>query len=279
MREEVQLIRDFWDEATSFHLRGNCYGLEDFKAGGCALHRIELEELGDVKGKELLHLQCHFGLDTLSWARRGAKVTGIDLSPEGVRAARALSQECGVPGEFVCSDLYDVRSALPKASAFDIVFTSYGVICWLPDLVRWAEIIAYYLKPGGVFYIAEAHPTARIFPTEIDMEKVGSFRPWLGYFHDPAGNRWPPEPDYGNPAETHTVGAHDWQHSLSDVVNALTGAGLVIEYLNEFPFCAWPVVAGCVLVEKGASAASGYYGLPAGRPSLPLMFSIRARKP
>src|SRR5450755_2465186 len=158
MREELELNRARWDEATRFHMRGNVYGVEDFKAGQCRLHRVQVEELGDVRGKRLLHLQCHFGLDTLSWARRGAEVTGVDFSPEGIAAARALSDESGVPGTFVCSDLYSLPDVLSTANPFDVVFTSYGVLNWLPDLKIWGELIFRYLRPGGLFYIVEAHP-------------------------------------------------------------------------------------------------------------------------
>jgi SAM-dependent methyltransferase len=278
MREELALNRDHWDESTTIHTAGNVYGIDDFKAGRCRLHRIEVEQVGDVSGKSLLHLQCHFGIDTLSWARRGAKVTGIDFSPKAIEAARRLSKETGVPGDFVCSNLYELCAHLDGQSAFDIVYTSYGVICWLPDLVEWGRIIAHFLKPGGLFYIIEAHPVARMFPMEQDMPKVGAFRPWMSYFHNPAGARWPGEADYANPEVVHQVGAHDWQHSMADIVNSLIGAGLQIESLHEFPFCAWPVVAGCEVVER-FSDSHAYYGLPASQVQIPLMFSIRARKP
>jgi SAM-dependent methyltransferase len=278
MREEFELNRARWDEATRFHTRGNVYGLEDFKAGHCRLHRDEKEELGDVAGKRLLHLQCHFGLDTLSWARRGAQVTGVDFSPEAIAFARGLSAETHVPGQFVCSNLYELPEQLSTASPFDIVFTSYGALNWLPDLKRWAELICAYLRPGGTFYVVEAHPAARMFPTSEDLPKFPPLRPFLSYFHDPAGVRWPPGPDYADQETQHEYGAHEWQHSLSDIVGALLGAGLVLDQLHEFSYCAWQVVAGCELVER-FSESHGYYGFPAAEPQLPLMFSIRAHKP
>ena len=165
MKDELELNRVHWDESTRVHLRGDLYGLETFKAGGCRLHRVELEEVGDVKGKRLLHLQCHFGLDTLSWARHGAIVTGVDFSTESIAAARRLAADTGIEAEFVCCDLYELPEALLSFHSFDIVYTSYGVLCWLPDLAPWAALIAHYLKPGGLFYIAEAHPcTAHVSP-------------------------------------------------------------------------------------------------------------------
>lgn len=278
MQKELELNRDHWDEATRFHTRADVYGVEDFRAGGCRLHRVEVEEVGDVRGKRLLHLQCHFGLDTLSWARRGARVTGIDFSPQAIALARQLVTETGVPGEFVLSDLYALPEALRADHAFDVVYTSYGALCWLPDLPRWGAIVARYLAPGGFFYIVEGHPSARMFPMDEDMPRAGSFRPVFPYFHDPAGTAWPADADYADPSARHTIGSHDWQHSLSDIVNSLVRAGLVIEWLHEFPFCAWKIVAGCEVVER-FSGSHQYYGLPASQPAMPLMFSLRARKP
>jgi 2-polyprenyl-3-methyl-5-hydroxy-6-metoxy-1,4-benzoquinol methylase len=277
MRKELELNRRRWDAATDMHTTGNVYGIDDFKAGACRLHRVEVEEVGDVRGKSLLHLQCHFGIDTLSWARRGATVTGVDFSPKGIEAARRLSAESGVPGEFVCSNLYELQNALPRPASFEIVYTSYGVLNWLPDLASWGALIAHYLAPGGFFYIVESHPTAWMFPTPLDIAEAGSFRAWLPYFHDPAGIRWPPSPDYADPSVQHEVGAHEWHHSIGDILNALIGAGLTIEWLHEFPYCAWEVVAGCEVVER-FSSSHAYYGLPKSQPQLPLMFSVRARK-
>jgi SAM-dependent methyltransferase len=278
MREEMKLNRDHWDAAARIHTAGNMYGIEDFKAGACRLHRVEVEEVGDVRSKSLLHLQCHFGIDTLSWARRGAKVTGVDFSPVAIDAAKKLSAESGVPGKFICCNLFDLPQHLKTPAAFDIIFTSYGVLCWLPDLAPWGKLIAHYLKPGGFFYIVEAHPTARIFPIDEDMPKAGSFRPYFNYFHDDAGMRWPGGADYADPTITNPVDQHEWHHSMADNLNALISAGLTIEWLHEFPFCAWAVVAGCEVVER-FSPTHAYYGLPQSQPQLPLMFSLKATKP
>jgi SAM-dependent methyltransferase len=277
MRREIEQNRSYWDEATDFHARGNVYGIEDFKSGMCRLHRVEVEEVGDVRGKRLLHLQCHFGIDTLSWARRGAIVTGVDLSPKAITLARELSRETGVPGEFSCTNIYDLPTLLDATGGFDIVYTSYGALNWLPDLKRWGEIIAHYLRPGGFFYVVDAHPTATVFPLDQDMPRVGSFTPHISYFYDSAGIAWPPEPDYADEGAMHTVGAHEWHHTLGDILGALIGAGLSIEWLHEFSYCAWKVVAGCEIVER-FSDSHAYYARPSHEPKLPLMFSVRARK-
>jgi len=276
MREELELNRAHWDEATRLHTRGNVYGLEDFRAGACRLHRVEREEVGEVRGRRLLHLQCHFGLDTLSWARRGAQVTGVDFSPEGVAFARKLAAESGLDARFVCSDVYALRGTLDEPASFDVVFTSHGVLNWLPELEPWAQTIAHFLAPGGFFYIVEAHPTARMFPTDEDMAKAGAFTPYFPYFHDPRGVRWPATTDYADETTLHTVGDHEWWHSLGDIVNALLGAGLRLDFLHEFPFCSWKVVAGCEPVETFGTT-HGYCARPG--PALPLMFSLRATKP
>lgn len=278
MREELQLNRTHWDEATRIHTRGNVYGIDDFRAGGCRLHRVELEEVGDVRGKRLLHLQCHFGLDTLSWARRGARVTGVDLSPEAIDFARGLARETNLDAEFVCSDVYAVEAALDRPQGFDIVFTSYGALNWLPDLQPWARLIARYLAPGGFFYVVEQHPTSRMFPIDSDMPQVGTFRPIFPYFHDPAGVRYSGTADYADPNATHAVDSHEWQHSLGDIVNALLQAGLRLDFLHEFPYCAWEVVAGVQPVEV-FSSAHAYYARPASEVQLPLMFSLKATRP
>jgi SAM-dependent methyltransferase len=277
MREELELNRAHWDEATEIHGRANVYGIEDFKAGLCRLHRVEVEEVGDVSGKRLLHLQCHFGIDTLSWARRGARVTGADFSPQGIALAKRLAEETLLSAEFVCSDLYSLRDNFDAAAQFDIVYASYGVLNWLPDLDGWARVIAHYLKPGGFFYIVESHPAARIFPIDEDMPKAKTFRPFFSYFHDPAGIRWPATADYADASAVHQVATHEWQHTLSDIINSLLRAGLALEFVHEFPYCAWPVVAGSVEIER-FSSSHGYFA-PPDQPPLPLMFSLRARKP
>jgi len=123
-----------------------------FRNGEVHLYPIEIEEVGDVRGKSLLHLQCHFGMDTMSWARLGADVTGLDFSDNAIETARQISAELEIPARFVCSNIYDAPNVLSEK--FDIVFTSYGALCWLPDLKKWGEVVAHFVKPGGIFYIA-----------------------------------------------------------------------------------------------------------------------------
>ena len=146
------------------HIKSATYNVEGFKRGMLTLHDPELEGLGDVSGKKLLHLQCHFGLDTLSWARMGADVTGVDFSEEAIITAKSLAGELGIKADFLCSNIYDLEGKLE--TEFDVVYTSYGVINWLHDIKEWGRIAARYLKPGGVFFMAEFHPFMWVFDDE-----------------------------------------------------------------------------------------------------------------
>jgi len=159
-----------WNEVVDIHAKSKFYDLEGFKLGKNSLLPIEIKELGDVKGKSLLHLQCHFGLDTISWAHLGAKATGVDFSENGIKKAKELSKELKIPANFIQTNIYD----LPKhiSEQYDIVFTSYGVLCWLPDLEKWAEIIDLCLKPGGIFYIIESHPLSDMIDESIKDKLV-----------------------------------------------------------------------------------------------------------
>jgi 2-polyprenyl-3-methyl-5-hydroxy-6-metoxy-1,4-benzoquinol methylase len=163
--QAIEANKVLWNEMTAVHSQGEKYQMTAFKNGAKQLDPLVRAEVGDVAGRSMLHLQCHFGMDSLMWARLGAAVTGIDLSDDAIRLARSLSEEIAVPATFVQSNLYDLPAVLE--GQYDIVYMSWGVLCWLPDLTRWAEIIARYLKPGGFFYIAEAHPFLNVFYDEL----------------------------------------------------------------------------------------------------------------
>ncbi|MBN1189779.1 MAG: methyltransferase domain-containing protein [Dehalococcoidales bacterium] len=257
--------RELWDELTSIHERSEFYDIRGFKAGRSTLKSIEINEVGDVRGKSLLHLQCHFSMDTLSWARLGAKTTGVDYSTRAIDLACSLSRETGIKADFILSDIYELPQKL--AGQFDIVFTSYGILYWLADLKRWAEIIAHYLKPGGFFYIVEGHPFLCVFD---NSEKADDFRVTCSYFHRPEPTRWEPEGDYTdrNAAVIHP--SYEWVYSLGDVVNAIIGAGLMIEYLHEFPLSAYRWSPFTERSEDGWWRVKG--------DKVPLVFSLKAAK-
>ncbi len=256
-----------WNEITPVHERSDMYDVAGFKAGRCALKPAELREIGnDVAGKTMLHLQCHFGLDTLSWARRGAIVTGVDFSDKAVTLARQLSEETAIPADFICSDIHSLTAVLDKQ--FDIVFTSYGVLCWLPDLGKWAEIINHFLKPGGFFYIVEGHPVMNIFDNEPGVKAL-TVR-W-SYFNNPEWLDEKPGRDYADAAFTAQNGTSEWAHSLSEIVNALIGAGLRIDFIHESPEGFYKALPFMVQDKEGIWRIEG--------DKLPLTFSIKATKP
>ncbi len=231
MDKYTQGNRDLWNEITPIHAQSEFYDVEGFKKGRRSVHYpIERGEMGDVNGKSLLHLQCHFGMDTLSWARLGAKVTGVDFSDKAIDLARSLAEELSIEASFICSDIYKLPDVLDEK--FDIVYTSGGVLCWLPDLTRWAEIISHFLKPGGFFYILEGHPFSSIFDDSLDAIEP---KVKYAYFHTPEPDKWGPEGDYANPDAVVTHGSYEWTHSMSDIINNLISSGLRIEFLHEFP--------------------------------------------
>ncbi len=266
MNEYMESNRRLWDAWTGYHVNSEFYDVQGFKAGRITLLSIERQALGDVNGKSLLHLQCHFGLDTLSWARLGARVTGVDFSPEAIRVACALSEELGIEANFVLSNLYDLPQAL--SGEFDIVFTSYGVLSWLPDIERWAQIVAHYLRPGGTFFVVEEHPFATMFE---GGEKASDLQLAYPYFGD-GPMRFDIRGSYADPtADVHGV-EYGWQHNLSDIVNSLIAAGLRITEMREYPFGAWSKFR---FMEKHAD---GWWHLPGRFQQIPLTFSLRATK-
>jgi SAM-dependent methyltransferase len=257
---------DRWNELASMHSKSAFYDVAGFRAGKCTLRPIEVEELGDVAGKSLLHLQCHFGLDTLSWARRGARVTGVDFSEAAIALARSLSDELGIDADFVCSDVYDLPKVL--SGKFDIVFTSYGGICWLGDLRGWAETIKRFLKPDGTFYMVEVHPFANIFD---DRPGVTDLRVAYSYFDSGPIK----EQSVGSYADrsasvVHSV-SYSWQHQLGEVLNQLINAGLTIEFVHEFSY------GVCATLECMQQSNDGWWRPAEQQDKIPFLFSLKAK--
>lgn len=267
MDKYIEANRKLWDTWTAVHIPSEFYDVEGFRQGACTLVQVDREELGDVTGCRLLHLQCHFGLDTLSLARRGAVVTGMDISPDASGQARTLAAECDLDARFVCCNLYDLPNHLD--GEFDIVYTSGGVLAWLPDLKRWGEIIARYLRSGGAFHIREFHPFVSIFDNEGDP---GPPRLRYPYFHAPEPSRYEDSGSYADPDAPVGVVSYEWEHPLGEVITALTDAGLRIEYVHEFPYSTYQAFP---FLDQGEDGLWRYPGLARG---LPLMFSVRAIK-
>lgn len=268
MREYTKANRELWNELTAIHINSNqYYDIEAFKSGASTLKSIELEGVGDVAGKSLLHLQCHFGLDTLSWARLGAAVVGVDFSQESILIAKILSQDIGVGGRFLCADVYDLPKVLNER--FDIVFSSYGVLLWLPDLRRWAEIISGLLDQGGIFFMVEGHPFSMLLRND---DNDATLRVCRSYFYTAKPREGKDETDYANPDVRISRPSYTWRHSLSDVINSLVSAGLNIKCFREFPYCDNPYHSFMELAEDGWWCFKDQPDL------IPLMYSVKAVK-
>lgn len=254
--------KDSWNKRTPVHKASAFYGLDDFKQGTTSLNKTELEELGDVQGKHLLHLQCHFGMDTLSWAREGALVSGVDFSEEAIATARQLAEELQLPATFICSNVYDLLNHKELAGKFDIVFTSYGVIGWLPDLDKWASVITYLLKPGGVFYIAEFHPVVWMLDEQFNYIKY--------YYHNAEIIEEDLTGTYTDRDAPIAYKNYTWNHSLSEIINALIRHRCRILHFNEFSYSHF----NCFdRLEQGADKNWRVKGL---EDKLPMMFSLKA---
>ncbi len=262
MKKYFDANKKLWDKAASINANSKFYSVEKFKQGKSSLNYVELEALGNVKGKSILHLQCHFGQDTLSLARMGANITGVDFSSEAISLANKLKIELKLNADFICCNIYDLKKYLNKK--FDIVYTSYGVIGWLPDLGKWAEIISSFLKPSGMFFMVEFHPFIWMFDNKIEKIKYPYFNSGVikekikGIYSDRNANMEAVE--YG------------WNHALSEVFSSLTGNGLQINEFNEFPFSFYNCFPNMI---KGKD---GYFRIKHLKNYFPLMYSIKAVK-
>jgi SAM-dependent methyltransferase len=266
----LALNRANWDERTAIHLAPGGYDLSALRAGRGRLDAIVEAELGPVAGLRVLHLQCHFGEDTLTLAQRGAEVTGLDFSSAAIAAARALAAELALPARFVEAPLYDAPDALPEPASFDLVFTTWGTIGWLPDVARWARVVAHFLRPGGALHFADAHPAALVFDDLAGTDANGQpgwFTPYFGtgaLVLDDAS-------DYAN-SEAKVAASRqvNWLHPLADILAALAAAGLRLDSLHEHNGVPWPMFRALAKRE-----GEGLWGWP-GRQWLPLGLSLRA---
>jgi SAM-dependent methyltransferase len=270
MDDRIAANRETWEALADLHPETEFYDVEGFLAGEGTLDPVEPEELGPVEGRSLLHLQCHFGLDSLSWVRRGAEVTGVDFAATAVAAARELAAEAGLAdrASFLESDVYGLPDRLD--GEFEVVYTSFGVLTWLPDLDRWAEVIESFLAPGGRFYVAEFHPVAFTLDETTTAEE-----PRFTYPYFPRDEPIAIEAEGSYADADADVGAgttYEWPHSLGEVVTALCDVGLDIEFLHEYP---WSRFAAVDAMEE---REHGRYHLP-GTEEIPFVFTLRASAP
>lgn len=224
--EYLEINRKNWNNRVDAHLNSNFYFMEDFRKGKSSLNSIELNLLGEITNKSILHLQCHFGQDSISLARMGAKVTAVDLSDKAIETGRKLAEELNTPVHFICSDIYDAPNHISEK--FDVVFTSYGTIGWLPDMGKWAEVISKMLKPGGKFIFVEFHPVVWMFDDHFQT---------IGYNYFNSGPLV--ETEVGTYADREAdlhQSCINWNHSLSEVINNLIQNGIKIEQLAEYDY-------------------------------------------
>jgi 2-polyprenyl-3-methyl-5-hydroxy-6-metoxy-1,4-benzoquinol methylase len=265
-----EVNRARWNELAALHVRSPFYGVEAFRAGSSALDPIVDAGLGLVAGLRIAHLQCHFGLDTLTLARRGATVTGLDFSSVAIAEARRLSGETGVAGTFVEGDVFEAPRLL-GAGAFDLVYVTWGAINWLPDIRAWARAVAGVLAPGGRLFMAEGHPVLySLDQTAPDAPIRHAFPYFQG--QEPLVSH--SDVSYSEDSErlTHTE-MHEWVHPLGAIVSALIEAGLALDWLREHDAVPWRALPSM------APGADGLYRPPPEMPSLPLAFSLSARRP
>ena len=270
MDERIEINRRNWNERTPIHAASGVYNVEGFKAGRITLTDIEIDEIGTVAGKSLLHLQCHFGMDTMSWARLGAEATGVDLSDASIDLANGLNNELGLGARFIRSNVYDLPEVLDEE--FDVVYTALGALCWLPDLTHWAQVIARFLKPGGIFYMLDEHPAGRIFNSVTSVDGTEDLELRYAYFPDPKGLLEEGERNTYAGSGSITTPVYEWQHSISEIVNALIGAGLKLEFMHEFPFSFFQAQP------QMCRSTDGWWRLGKYDGNIPFMLSIRAAK-
>ncbi len=256
----------FWNERVPLHLASDLYDVDGFRVSLDSLRPFEPVEVGDVTGRRLAHLQCHIGVDTLSWAARGAAVTGLDFSPAAIDAARELAAELALPARFVVADVYDAPDVLGHGT-FDVVYTGFGALVWLADLTRWASAAAALLAPGGALYLAEFHPITQILD-EHDGQRI------VGDYFAGVPRRWHTAGSYADPdaATTDNVTVQR-DHTLGEVITAVAGAGLRIQFVHERPVTLFARAAN---LRRGTD---GLYRAPDGTPRPPLTYTLRAVKP
>lgn len=258
----IEINRQSWNNRVDAHLKSEFYDVEGFLNGKTSLNEIELNLLGDIKGKKILHLQCHFGQDTISLSRLGAIVTGVDLSDKAIESARQIAKETNSNATFICCNIYDLPNHLNEK--FDIAFTSYGTIGWLPDLDNWAKIISTFLKPKGQFVLVEFHPVVWMF--DDNFEKIG-----YRYFNSGAIV----ETENGTYADRDaniTQSYVMWNHGISEVLNSLISNGLEINSFDEFDFSPYNCFNKTIEFEPNK------FRIEHLNDKIPMVFSIKATK-
>ncbi len=237
----LKINQNSWNSKVAYHLQSKMYDMDGFLAGKTSLKNIELDLLGDIKGKKILHLQCHFGQDSISLSRMGAEVVGIDLSDVAIVEAKKIAKKTKQNTRFIQCNIYDLPEFIDEK--FDIVYTSYGVIGWLPDIDEWAKIISHFLYPKGRLIFVEFHPVLWMFDDKI--EKIG-----YNYFNDGPII----ETSSGTYADKNAPITQEyvmWNHSTSEVINALIKNGLEIKSFDEYDYSPYDILHNSIEFENG----------------------------
>lgn len=258
--------RSMWDELVPIHVASDFYDVPGFLGGMSHLRPFESAEVGDVTGCSLLHLQCHIGLDTLSWAREGAIVTGLDFSEPAIVAAREIATQAKVEAEFVVGDVHDAPQLLDRR--FDIVYTGIGALCWLSDMSEWAGIVAQLVEPGGMFYMPEVHPYTDVFGEDDLSVSEHYFDDGIAYREEGGGTY------AGHDVKTENNIDYSWTHPVSSVISALIEVGFVLEQFSEYDYTVFRQFKSLEHHPEDRT-----YRFPEGHPRMPLMYSIRCRMP
>lgn len=256
----IEINKESWNTRTDIHMASDFYDNANFLKGKSSLKEIELNLLGDIKGKSILHLQCHFGQDTISLSRMGAKVTGIDLSDKAIQRAKEQAAQTNSDAQFICCNIYDLPQYLNEQ--FDIVYTSYGTTIWLPDLDKWANIVSQFLKPNGKFIFVEFHPTIWMFDDDFEHIKYNYFN--SGEITETV------EGTYAETSAPVSLENICWNHSLSEVINNLIKHGLNISSFDEYNYSPYNCVNKMIEFEPGKFRIQPF------EDKVPLVFSIVA---
>ena len=261
-KDYIKQNREGWNKKLDFHLQSEFYDLSGFLQGKSSLQEIELGLLGDIAGMKILHLQCHFGLDTLSLARLGAEVTGVDLSDKAIAKAEEIAEKTGLDANFICCDLYELPHHLH--GKFDMVYTTYGTIGWLPDLDKWASLISGFLRPGGELLFIEFHPVVWMF--DDNFEKVG-----YDYFN--TGPIVETETGtYADPNASLEQELVSWNHSLDEVFQNLLKAGLEITLFEEYNYSPYDCFKNTQEEELGR------FRIKHLKHKIPMVYALKAKK-
>lgn len=261
-KDYLNINRQLWNDKVAVHASSDFYDVSGFLKGATSLNEIETPLLGDISKKRVLHLQCHFGLDSLSMARMGADVTGVDLSDKAIDKARQLAEDTGIDAKFIQSDVYDLQEK--HKEKYDLVFSSYGTIGWLPDLKKWAQVVNHFLKPGGRLLLVEFHPVVWMFDDEF--KKVA-----YSYFNCEAIVETT-EGTYADRESEISNQSVSWNHPLGDVISSLLGQDLQVTHFSEYDYSPYNCFMNTVEIAPSRFQIKGMEG------KLPMVYALEILK-